>query len=258
VLERVEEHQPGAGRVDGGEPVALGERDRGVTEAVGDEQAAADAVEHGKRGEVVEGLSRARGQGGQKPRDRGLAAIGDEGEQRLAGRAEAALDRAGVVERVGELPPGDRGDPFPVGRVVDEAGQQREELPAVVLLLLPVMSDPPEPVSARRDEDDDVAEIGVAAEAPRQAETRKVGGGQEGRPRAEAEARDADRPRRARRGQVLERRPGLRHLATAEAEGRQALELGNDDQLPVAREKAREPDQLGMAPAGPREPVDEE
>ena len=165
----------------------------------------------------------------------------------MALATQIGLQRAGVGARVGQFPPGDRVQRPPVPLVVHEADQQREELPAVVLLGRLHVAPPAELVDAGGQEQDDLTRIGVAAEARGECQVGHVGGGEQRRPGAEAQARNRDR--RALPGKPAQRGPDLGDLAPAEPEGRQALELWHEHQPVAPGEEPAETHEIGMATA---------
>jgi len=201
--------------------------------------------------------ARGRGQGRDEPVDRLLPAITHEGHHRPALGAEPALEVLRRRGRVGELALGDSGEPRAVGGALDEADEQGQELPAVVLLLPPLVALLVEGEDARRDVGDHVAQVGVAAEAARQAHGRQVGGGHQGGAGPEAEAGDRDRPV-PEPGQVAHAGADVLHLVAAQPERGQPLQLRDQDLLARAGEEPGQAHQLGMAPPVPRQAMHEQ
>src|SRR5207249_4688571 len=103
---------------------------------------------------------------------------------------------------------------------------------------------------------DDRAQVGVAAEAPGQTNARPLGGREEGRPGAEAEAGDRNGTREPRR--VVQRRDHGRDLGAVEPERGQPLELRDEGQLTVAREELGQSRQIRLATTRRREAVHEQ
>ena len=102
-----------------------------------------------------------------------------------------------------------------------------------------------ERVRPRREVDDHVSEIGVATKASHPRQAIRVGGGHQGRSRPEAEPGHGDRCAPA--TEIGERGSDLVDLAPAQAEAREAVEVGGHDDVPVPREEPGESHQLGMA-----------
>ena len=101
----------------------------------------------------------------------------------------------------------------------------------------------------------DVAQVGVAAEASGEYEIGLPGCRNQRRARPEAEACDAHaRTTSDERG---EPRVDVIDLGAGESEGRQAVELRHEDERAMPGENPSEPDQLGMASPEAGQAVDE-
>jgi hypothetical protein len=151
-----------------------------------DQQAAGEAGDGAKRRETVEGLSTWRGELGQQGGHLVLAPVEREGEDDSPVRHELLLEVAGVLFGVGEPPFGDAAEEAAVLVMLDEAAQQGQQLPAIVRERRLEIAAPLELMRAGRDVDDDMPEVGIAPEAANDPQGGQIGGGQEGRPGAEA------------------------------------------------------------------------
>src|SRR5262249_49622373 len=110
-------------------------------------------------------VARARREIGQQRRDGALLPIAHETQHRASRATQPGLETRRVGGRIVELLPRDRVEQLAIDVDLDEADEQRQQLPAVVWLLPLYVPLAAEAVDARRSVGDDVSQVGVAAEA---------------------------------------------------------------------------------------------
>src|SRR5262249_42045066 len=115
-----------------------------------DQQTRVDPGNRAERRETIERRSRTNGELKEQPWHRLFPRVQDEGEHGMPLGSESDLDLARVIAGVGELAARHVLQPMTVIVALNESDQQREELPAVVLLLGLNVSAPVVVMSARR------------------------------------------------------------------------------------------------------------
>src|SRR6267378_3014914 len=256
MVKGVEQRELGAAARGLGQSEALGERDRIVRHPVGDQQAPPQTPDRGQWRQGRQGLPGSRRQIGHQPHHRARLPVEDEAQHGLSVPTERRRERGRVDAGILELSARDGAEQRAVPLALDEADQQRQELPPVVLFLLLHVASPAERVDARRDVGDHVLQIGVAAEAADERDLGVGGRRQQRRTGAEAETRNADG--RAEPAKVAEGVADLVDLGAVQPEGDQALELRHEHELAVSSQQAGEPDQLGVSPTRTRKAVHEQ